>query len=523
MRHAQLASLAAWTSEGAFLTGIAVYAYDQGGAAEVGVVGFLRLLPAALVLPLVALVADRVPRQRLLEWVSLVRAAALTAAAGAIALAAPAPLVYAGVVVASLAFTAFRPAHGALVPSLCTTPAELAGANAVRTLCDGFGALAGPLAASAVLALGSPAWAFALTAALALWAAVEMGGVRFEAPPLPAHVPVALREDLLAGLRALFADRRVRLLVGLGAAQAAVRGALNVLLVLVAVDLLGTDGSGVGLLWAAFGLGALVGAAGTFRLAGSGGLALAFGCGIALWGGPLLLLGGSRNWLLSGLLLAVVGAGNALVDVTAFTLLQRLVPDGVLGRVLGAAEMLWTLTMALVSLLVPVLVHLVGVPSALRVVGGALVLLVLLAVPALRRVDAGVVVRTAEIALLQQVPMLRPLPVPAIEHLAGRAEPSEVAAGTLVFAQGDVGDRYYVIASGTAEVSCDGKVLRELGPGDGFGEIALLRPVPRTAGVLAVTDLALRALDASAFLQAVRGYGASTAAAEDLISARHGS
>lgn len=522
MRHAQLSSLAAWTSEGAFLTTLAVYAYAQGGAAEVGVVGFVRLLPSALALPLLALAADRVPRQGLLEVVCLLRAAAITAVAGAVAVGAPAPAVYVGVVLATLAFTAFRPAHGALVPSLCTTPAELAAANALRTLFDGIGALVGPLAAGVALALGSPAWAFGVTAALALSAAWEMHAVRFEPAPLPPRAPSTLREDLFAGMRSLLADRRVLLLIGLGAAQAGVRGALNVLLVLVAVDLVGTGDSGVGLLWAAFGAGALLGATGTFRLAGSGRLALAFGVGLATWGAPLVLLGGSSRWWLSGALLAVVGAGNALVDVTLFTLLQRLVPDAVLGRVLGAAEMVFTVAMAVLSLTVPVLVHLVGAEGALRCVGAFLVLLVVVGLPALRRLDAHVVVRSEEVALMQQVPMLRPLPVPAIEHLAHDAVPCVVPAGAWVFAQGDVGDRFFVIASGTAEVVQDGVVLRALGPGEGFGEIALLSPVPRTAGVLAVTALDLRSLDGADFLRAVTGFGASSRLADDLLASRTG-
>ena len=111
-----------------------------------------------------------------------------------------------------------------------------------------------------------------------------------------------------------------------------------------------------------------------------------------------------------------------------------------------------------------------------------------------------------EIELLHGVPMLKPLPLPAIEQLARGLEPVHVPAGQAVFRQGDPADRFYVIETGAADVVGDGRLIKTLGPGDGFGEIGLLRTVPRTATVRATSDLELQALTCIRFLPAVTGF-----------------
>ncbi|GAA2031855.1 hypothetical protein GCM10009740_22280 [Terrabacter terrae] len=102
--------------------------------------------------------------------------------------------------------------------------------------------------------------------------------------------------------------------------------------------------------------------------------------------------------------------------------------------------------------------------------------------------------------------MLRTLPLPSVEQLARGLEPVNLAAGEVVFRQGDVGDRYYVIESGDVEVVGDGRVVATIGPGEGFGEIALLRRTPRTATVVALSDVRLRALLSNRFLPVVLGF-----------------
>src|SRR5690606_13545054 len=96
--------------------------------------------------------------------------------------------------------------------------------------------------------------------------------------------------------------------------------------------------------------------------------------------------------------------------------------------------------------------------------------------------------------------------LPSVEQLARGLEPRELAAGTTVFSEGDAGDRYYVVESGEVDVVGDGLTLTTLGPGEGFGEVALLRSSPRTATVVARSDVRLRALGSDHFLAVVMGY-----------------
>jgi hypothetical protein len=233
---------------------------------------------------------------------------------------------------------------------------------------------------------------------------------------------------------------------------------------------------------------------------------------------PIVLIG-----LLTGSAVAVgafvvIGAANALVDVAGFTLLQRLVPDQTLARVLALTEAVFSLALALGSLAIPFVLSALGATGALVVTGCLLPLAVLARWAALRAIDADIGVRKDRIVLLRRVGMFRLLPVPVIEGLAQRLGRSQVPAQTDVFVQGDPGDGFYVIESGLVAVLDDGQEVRRLGPGDSFGEIALLRAVPRTATVRALEDTVLATLGGPQFLAAVTGFSATTSSAEQVVS-----
>ena len=241
-------------------------------------------------------------------------------------------------------------------------------------------------------------------------------------------------------------------------------------------------------------------------LVGSRRLAEWFGIGVALWGFPVALIP-LFPWEASALtLLACVGIGNALVDVGLFTLMARLAPDDVLARVFGLSESLITLAVGVGALVASLLIEWTSVSVALVIVGALCPSLVLVAWRRLRRLDRYIGELDSEIGLLHNVPMFQPLPLPAIEQLARGLESVQVPAGQPVFRQGDPADRFYVIETGTADVVGDGRIVTKLGPGDGFGEIALLRRVPRTATVLAASDLELQALTCNRFLPVVTGF-----------------
>jgi MFS family permease len=521
LRHAQAAFGLIWAGEWAATVALGVVALRHGGAAAVGLVGVARMIPAAIVTPFAAAIADRVRRELVLAGVGVVRAVTLGAAAAVILVHGPIGFVYGALIAATVAQTLFRPAHSALLPTLCATPTELTSANVVRGLLDSLATLIGPLTAAVLLKVSGPAAVFAASAVASALAAALVASLGYEPPPrLTARRATSVLRQSIEGVRAIGTDRALTLLTALTALQTVIRGALMVFLVVVSIKLLGTGQAGVGLLTAAIGAGAVVGSLLAALLVGRGGLARWFGIGVALWGAPLVGIGvGSQLWS-SIALLAIVGLGNALVDVGVFTLLARLADDAVLARVFAAFEGIITFGVAVGALLASVLIDAVGIRPALVDLGLVTPVGVLLSWRALRALDRRVRVRDADIALLQEVPMLRPLPQATIEQLAATLTRFELPAGESVFEQGDLGDDFYVIEQGQADVVGNGRLIGTLGPGEGFGEIALLRACRRTASVRATTRLRICRLSQTAFVASVAGYSPSATEADRMIMER---
>jgi MFS family permease len=521
LRRAQLAFGSAYAAEWAFTVSLGVVAFRHGGATAVGIVALIRMLPSALIAPFATAVADRVRRDRVLIWIGVLRAAALGAAAVVMAVDLSTVFVYLLAVLATIPFTAFRPAHSALLPALCETPRELTAANASRGLLDSASTLIGPLLAALLLDLSGPEAVFVLAAALSLWSSFLVSLIDYEpAPRVAPPAPIRMAADTAEGLRAIAAQREVTMLFGLGAVQAVTRGALNVFTVVVAIELLDTGEAGVGVLTAAVGVGAIVGSLGVSVLVGSRRLAAYTGLGIALWGAPLALIGVFPTEVLALAMLAIVGAGNAMVDLGYFTLFPRLMPDEVLARVFGALESLVALAVGLGSILTPLLIHLFGIRGALVAIGVMTPVIVVLTWSRLVKVDEGLGAQADVIERLRAVTMLRPLPVSTIEHLARNVREESAEPGQVVIKQGQVGDSFYVIIDGEVEVKENGSLLRVLSTGECFGEIALLRDVPRTTTVQARTPLTLYALDRRHFVPTVSGYSESAAEAETVVETR---
>jgi MFS family permease len=521
LRRAQLAFGSAYASEWALTVALGVVAFRDGGAAAVGIVVLIRMLPSALIAPFATAVADRIRRDRVLIWIGVIRAAAVGAAAVVMAVDLSVLFVYVLAIIATIPFTAFRPAHSALLPALCETPKELTAANASRGLLDSTSTLVGPLLAAVLLDVSGPESVFVLTAGLSLWSALLVSLIDYEpAPRETPPAPIRVAADTAEGLRAIAAQRDVVMLFGLGAVQAVTRGALNVFTVVVAIELLETGEPGVGVLTAAIGVGAVVGSLGASVLVGSRRLAAYTGVGIALWGTPLVLIGVFPAEILALVMLAVVGAGNALVDLGYFTLFPRLMPDEVLARVFGALESLVALAVGLGSILTPLLIHFFGIQGALVAIGLLTPAVVGLTWSHLVRVDAGLGAQADVIERLRKVTMLRPLPISTIEHLARSVREESVSPGETVIEQGQVGESFYVIVAGEVEVRENGRLLGVLSDGDSFGEIALLRDVPRTTTVRARTPAVLYVLARRQFVPTVSGYSASAAEAETVVETR---
>ncbi len=309
-------------------------------------------------------------------------------------------------------------------------------------------------------------------------------------------------------------------LVGIVGAQAIVLGALDVLNVVLAFQIIDSGKSGVAYLAAAFGAGGIAGGVLTVALVGRRRLAPPLLAGVVVWGGALVVLGLQSTTVGAFLLLAVSGAARSLVDVSGRTLLQRACDPQVLARVFGVLEGLDMAGYAAGSLMVPLLAALGGPRAAVIGVGLVLPLVMAAGLRRLLAIDARATVPIVQISLLRLTELFAPLPAPELEGLARSLVPADAAAGTNVIREGEPGDRYFTIAAGAATVSQAGAVIATLGRGDGFGEVALLRDVPRTATVAATTDMQLYSLGKAAFLAAVTGHAPTHAVADRLVSDR---
>jgi MFS family permease len=290
-----------------------------------------------------------------------------------------------------------------------------------------------------------------------------------------------------------------------------------VLIVVGVFRLFDAGGGSVGYLTAALGVGGLFGAFGALTLEGKR-LAVPLGIALIFWGLPIALIAAWPNLAAALLLVALVGAANSIEDVAGFTLLQRIVPDEVLTRVLGVA---WGLVMGAVglgSIVATWIVAGLGPRAAFVIVGAILPVLTLIVWRLLVRIDREVLAPALELSLIEGVPMFAPLSIAAKEHMAGKLIEVPVGAGEVVIRTGDPGDRFYIVADGELEVT--NGVQAKAGNGDFFGEVALIRDVPRTATVKATTPSRLYALERDDFLAAVTGHSAVRSAGDAVVEAR---
>jgi MFS family permease len=498
---------------------VAVYAYETDGIGAVGIIAFVRLVAAGAASPWLAVLADRRPRRQVMIGSDLARVALFGAMAVLVLLEVAPFVVYVLAVLAAVAEPVFRSAQVALTPSLVETPEELTAANVLASGVESVGLFAGPALGALLLVVAGPGTVFAVTAALLLVSVALVARIEVEGEPT-AEPAVTRSHTLLAGWRAIVSEPGLRVVIGLFSVQTFVAGMLNVLVVVLAIELLDLGTAGVGWLDGMVGIGATVGVLLVAGLAGRTRLAGYFALGLLLWGAPLVLVAAWPEPAPALVLLALLGIGNTLVDVTGVTLMQRASADAVLGRVFGAFEALVLLAMGLGSLVTPLLVSALGTRGTTLVAGLILPLVLVPLWRPLRAIDAAAPVARERVDLLHRIPIFEPLAVPELERLAKALVEQRVESGSTVVVEGDPGDDFYVIADGRAAVEIGGRRVRTLEAGDFFGEIALLRGVPRTATVRALTPLRLFALRRDTFLATVTGDPASAEAAGSIVAAR---
>lgn len=530
LRRIELAWIGSIVGTWAYAVALVVYAYDKGGAPAVGLVGILRFFSSGIAAPLLGPLADRFPRRDVMLSADLVRAAAMGLAAFLIFTDAPAWGVYALVTVTSVANTAFRPAEKAFLPTLATTPEELVSANIASSTIESLGFLVGPALGGLLLAISSAEVVFVVNGASFVWSAALLMALPRLWPQrrTPAEtdagggVRTRLRSQLAnfgGGFAALFGNSDLRALVTLYCCQTLVAGAQTVMVAAVALDLLKIGNSGVGTLSSAVGIGGLLGAFVTFALTGSRRLASIFGVGVLFWGFPFVLVAALPSVATAVVALILIGLANTVVDVAALTVMQRVVPDQVLARAFAAMDGMLFAAIGIGAATTPLLIDGPGIRVALLFWGCFPVVAVAAFWPKLRSIDAREVA-PSPLALLARVPFLAPLPSQVMESLAAHTELRRARAGQTIMNAGEVGDLFYVIESGEVDVfPLEGEPV-VLGPGDFFGEVALIRDTPRNATIRARVETVFRTLEREEFVTAVTGHAPSAEAADRVIRGR---
>jgi MFS family permease len=477
-----------------------------------GIIGAARILPYIILSVPAGIAADRYDRRLILLITNVARGLIMLLIAAAVLVNAPI-LVVIGLAISATCFSAFfSPAIGAYLPSLVRDESELGPANSAWSSLDNLAFFLGPAFAAVLLGLGSLALAFVLNAVTFGVVALVLLGLPSgrakakasavaEGAPAEVSAKVSLRTALRPTFRPLFALSLLNVVVGF------VWGGMGVVTVILSVEVFHVDeATGTGLLNAAIGVGGIIGAliAGALVLQRRQGPPLVIGA-LAL-GLGLAALGQVPAFTLALVAMAFASAGALLVEIVMTTLLQRIVPDAVRGRTLGVIEFGYVTFYAAGAFVIPIIAF--GQAGVVLLISGAaiavagVISLVLLGQYAIQQPIDDMRRRLADVTLFAGLPPGR------LETAIRRATVRQVPAGETIIRQGDPADFFYVIASGTVEVSqtdADGsrRVLRQMGPAEFFGEIGLLSRVPRTATVVAQTDCTLVALEGAAFLELV--------------------
>lgn len=485
---------------------IILWAFDVDGAYLAGFAALIQLLPAALVAPAVASMGDRMPRGTALVVAHGLVGVTCGITAVALAAGASVPLVIAASTTATTAIAVVRPIHFASLPQLAASPDQLVSANSLSSVADGTLRFLGPVAAGVVVAVFGYWQVFAIGTVVCLLAAALCSRLRLGSPVRDTDVAVGGLRAALEGLVTLRGDWGSLALLLVMTVDFVLAGALDVLGIAYAQDVLGLEASAVGLIIGSIGVGGLVGAFAGATLSRRRLLAP-----VVVAGGVVDGLGFAAVAFLGDLtaavvVLAIAGTAGAVLIVSGRTLLQRATDDRVLARVFAIQESTTLLGIAVGAMLAPVLIEWFSPRGAFVPLGIGCALLALTGVVFVRRLDARAAYRPQETALLRGVPFLSVVPEYDIERLAKNAHWDVVSPGAVVIRQGDRGRQFYVVAEGAFSVTVDGERRPvTLGPGDGFGEIALLHNVPRTATITAETPGRLLVLEAHDFLAAVTG------------------
>ena len=519
LRLVQASWAGSYAGDAIIAVAFGVLAYDAAGSKGVAILVGAQMLPAAFLAPLVSAASRKVPRERLVLAIDGIRTLVAVTAAALAAAHVPHALLLVLAAIAMTATVVSNPARRSLVPLLVSTPAELTAAGVVSSVVQATALTVGPVIA-ALLYLTTQTWVVLSAAAVLLSAVVVIEAF------LPSTSGVAIEPraergllGLSEGFAAVRANAQLKLAAAMFAAKNLARGALNVLVVVIPLELLGLTPSAVGWLSAMIGVGGVVGGIAATTLVGRTRLAGPMAFGLAVWALPLLALGLQPGFVLALAGLAVLGGGNSVTDVAGYTLIARSARDDLLTRVLGFHEGIRALAITAGSAITAIVIALGGVRTSLAAVGVTLGVVAALAA-ARRSVELPSKVRPEDLRLLRHNPLFGWLPPVALERVAFTVTEMAVPAGGVLLRQGEEGDRAYVVVEGELAAEKDGAEVGRIGPGGVAGEIALLRAAPRMATVKAVTPVRLLVIDRDEFLAAATGGAAAREASDELVETR---
>lgn len=538
VRRVQLAYLGSEAGVWVYLIALLVFAYEVGGAGLVGVFAGARLLFSAVSMPLGGAVADRMARRDYLIVCNLLRFPLLAVAALGIILDLGTWVVLApGILLTMLAVT-FRPAQAGLLPNLVDEPQELTAANATAETIQAMTNFIGPAIGGVLVGMFGPAPVVLVSAlgsvcAMILLSRVPRDGAAAAAgassPPKsdptaadpiapPAAETSSFVGDVVGGFSAVREDRDLTVLTGFYLVGGALLGVYMVVLVVIAGEWLGNPAA-VGWMNGLSGAGAIIGGIAVLSRADRVPLArlTLIGCLGSCIG--LVALGSVPHIAMIVVVMLFMGLMEPALQIGLGTIPQRLVPGRLIARVVGATSAVGIFAAALGAFVSPVLIHQIGLRWTLVVgglAGSALMLVLGIQVP---RIDRRLAAPRG-LDLLAQVPMFAPLSPVLLEQIVQRLEPVEVPAGGQIIKEGEVADRFYLIESGEVRVTQDERELRTQGIGEVFGEIGLLRGMPRTATVTALEGTVLLVLPRREFLSVLAGDTRVQTLADDLVQRR---
>lgn len=498
-------AFASWS----FAIALGVYGFEAHGVVGVGLIALVRLLPGALASPFAGLIADRYSRRDVLVFSSLAMAVVLAGAAVAAGAEAHTNVVFVFPALFAVVFAGYVPAEAAMFPVLARTPQELSASNVNHSAMENAGFILAAIVSGFLLTATSPGVVFAVAAAATVAMFFVLLGVRRDRRPAFEDDEGAARGVLgetVAGLRAPLEHPGLRLASLTLIALLLFEGIADVLLVAMALELLHLEEGAVGFLNAGWGIGALFGGAALALMLDRGRLVAAIAGGSLFLGAATMLPGAWPEEVASYLAWFGIGIGFTFVEVAAKTLMHRLGSDETMGRLISSLESGRLAAMAVGSIAAIGLIELLDVRGALIALGALMPIFVLVCWTRLRAFEVGAPVAEVPYGLLRGNSIFAPLPVATLERLSHDLVAVDYLAGEEVIVQGEIGDRFYLIEEGEVEVFENGVFRRNEGPGESFGEIALLHDVPRTATVRATANTRLLALDRDQFLFAVTGH-----------------